>query len=368
VKFLCERDALAFALQAASRALSSAKAGTTFGVRWTLSNGQLTIEGAERDLAIRSSLSVMGADVSFQTPASLTLDLVRSMAPGQIEVAVEDTAVTLRSGRAEFSLNLLDIITPPSIGAGTVTSVRVPAGALAQGIHHVAVAASNDEGRDVIYSSMLFSSNPQGLRLVATDGIRLALQDIPNLSVSGNDARDVVVPARAVRELERLVTTSGVEEIGVGIGERDAVFELGSTTLATRLVMEPFRDYQRLIDAEYSKTLLVDRLSMVDALRRLRRMARESRNNSSVQMTMTSTTCELSVSIPSVGQVHEVLDANFNNAEFTIHFDPDMLADGVENVDGDVIKFEFSEPNRAACLSAMDSDEYLYLVMPIIVR
>lgn len=369
MNFTCERDELASALQAASRALSSTKTGAALGVSWTLRDGQLEIEGRERDLAIRSSLPVMGSDGKFQTPAALALDLVRSMPSGQVEVGVEDKTVVLRSGRAEVSLNLPEIFELPTIGADTVPNVRVTASALAQGIRQVAVAATNDEGRDPIFSSMLFSSSSQGLRLVATDGVRLALRDIPHLTVSGDDARDVVVPARAVRELERLVATSGVEEIGVGISEYDAVFELGTTTLATRLVTEPFRDYQRILDLDYAKTLLVDRLSVADALRRLRRMAKEDRHGSSVRMTMTSTACELSVNIPSVGKVHEVLDANFNDTEeFTIHFDPDMLADGVENVEGDVIKFDFTESNRAARLSAMDSDEYLYVVMPIVVR
>lgn len=366
MKFLCERDELAAALQAASRALSSKS--SLSGVRWTLRNGLLEIEGRESDLAIRSSLPAMGTDGNFQTPASLAVDLTRSMPSSQIEVVVEDAAVVLRSGRAEVSLNLLPVLELPTIGAGTVPSARVPAGALAQGIRQVAVAAARDEGRDLIYASMLFSSSPHGLRLVATDGTRLALRDIANLSVIGEGARDVVVPTRAVRELERLVASSGVEEIGVGIGERDAVFELGATTLATRLVDEPFRDYRRLVEAEYPKKLLLDRVSMVDALRRLRRMAKEARNSSSIQMTMTPTACELSVRIPSVGQVHEVLDANFNDAEFTIHFDPDMLADGVENVESDVVRLEFIEANRAACVSAADSREYLYILMPIVAR
>jgi DNA polymerase-3 subunit beta len=326
------------------------------------------VEGRESDLAIRSTLAAMGTDGTFQTPASLALDLVRQMPAEQVEIVVEDQAVVLRSGRAEVSLNLLPSLELPTIGEGSVPRVSVPAAALAQGIRQVAVAAARDEGRDLIYSSVLFSSNPDGLRLVATDGTRLALRDIPNLSVSGSEARDVVIPTRAVRELERLVTGAGVEEIQVGIGERDAVFTVGPTTLATRLVDEPFRDYRRLVEATYPRKLLLDRLALMDAMRRLRRMAKEARNSSAIQMSMTPTACELSVRIPSVGQVHEVLDANFNDAEFTIYFDPDMLADGVEGVEGDVIRLEFIEANRAACVSAADARDYLYILMPIVAR
>lgn len=366
MKFLCERDELATALQAASRALSSRS--SLAGVRWTLRGNELEVEGRESDLAIRSVLGAMGTDGSFQTPASLAVDLVRTMPSDQVEVVVEDASVVLRSGRAEVSLQLLPTLELPGIGEGTTPGATVPAAALAQGIRQVAVAAARDDGRDLIYSSMLFSSTSDGLRLVATDGTRLALRDIANLSVAGSQARDVVIPTRAVRELERLVTGAGVDEIHVGIGERDAVFVVGSTTLATRLVDEPFRDYRRLVEATYPKKLLLDRLSLVDAMRRLRRMAKEARNSSSIQMTMTPTACELSVRIPSVGQVHEVLDANFNDAEFTINFDPDMLADGVDGVEGDVVRFEFIEANRAACVSSADTREYLYILMPIVAR
>jgi DNA polymerase-3 subunit beta len=95
-------------------------------------------------------------------------------------------------------------------------------------------------------------------------------------------------------------------------------------------------------------------------------MAKEARNSSMLRMTITGTSCELSVKIPQIGQVHEVIDVNFSDDEFTISFDPDLLADGIEAVDSDVVRFEFLESNRAASITNSDSRSFIYLLMPIV--
>jgi DNA polymerase-3 subunit beta len=367
VKFVCNREVLADALAVASRALSSR--GSLTGLKWRVASDTLEIEGRESDLSIRASLPVEGPPMSFTTPAGLAVDMMRSLAGDEVEIVVEESSVYFRSGRAEVALNLLVDFELPPLGQEDVVPVTVPAEELALGIRQVAIAGSRDETRDLVYSGMLFAASPNGLRLVATDGIRLALRDIEGINVmSDQSSGEVVIPTRAVRELERIISSVGSETLTVGIGSKEAIFGAGNVQLATRLIEEPFRDYRRLTDVSYSRVLFADKAQMLSALKALRRMAKEARNSSMLRMSITGTSVEMSVRIPQIGQAYEVIDANFSDDEFVIAFDPDLLADGVEAVQGDTVRLEFIEANRAACITSSDSRSYLYLVMPIVTK
>jgi len=61
-----------------------------------------------------------------------------------------------------------------------------------------------------------------------------------------------------------------------------------------------------------------------------------------------------------------VIDVNFSDEEFSISFDPDLLAEGIDAVESEVVRFEFLESNRAACITNSDSRSFVYLLMPIV--
>ena len=86
-------------------------------------------------------------------------------------------------------------------------------------------AASTDEARPILTGVLLTAEN-DGLRLVATDSYRLAVRDLPGVSVLGADQK-VLVPGRALNELQRVLGLG--EELVLRLGERDATFEIGTT-------------------------------------------------------------------------------------------------------------------------------------------
>ena len=86
-------------------------------------------------------------------------------------------------------------------------------------------AASTDEARPIL-TGVLLTAESDGLRMVATDSYRLAVRDLPGASVLGTDQK-VLVPGRALSELQRLV--SSASELTLRLGERDATFEVGTT-------------------------------------------------------------------------------------------------------------------------------------------
>ena len=168
------------------------------------------------------------------------------------------------------------------------------------------------------------------------------------------------MPSRALGELARLL---GDEETAqLRLGERDASFEVGGIHLTTRLIEGDFPRYQGLIPSERPNRLTVDRLALLEAIRRVRLMAVET---TPIRLAMSADGLELIVISQDVGQAHETLDATYDGEELTVAFNADYLLDGVEVSDGDEVVLETVDALKPAVMQATESSDFLYLLMPV---
>ena len=200
-------------------------------------------------------------------------------------------------------------------------AVTLAAKDFARALHQVVPAASADDARPIL-TGVLLAAEEGGLRLVATDSYRLAVRDLPGTSVL-REGQSVLVPSRALRELERLL--GSVEEVTLRLGEREATFEVGTTSLTTRLIEGEFPNYRGLIPASHPNRLTVGREALVEAVKRVKLMAREL--NTPVRLAMSADGLELVAITQDVGQAHEQLDAAYEGADLTVAFNPRLPAE-----------------------------------------
>ena len=361
MKFRCERDVLTDAVSTAGRAAASRGGALPVlsGVRAELAGDRLTVTGSDLDLTISVSTTVNGeADGVAVIPAKLASDIVRSLEPGAVSFEVVDEEVRITSGRSDFSLRLIPADEFPHLAEPAGDAVTLSASDFAAALHQVVPAASADDSRPIL-TGVLVAAENGGLRLVATDSYRLAVRDIPGASVLA-EGQSVLVPSRALGELGRLL--GDAEEVTLRLGERDASFEVGDVRLSTRLIEGEFPNYRGLIPASHPNRLTVGREVLLDAVRRVRLMARES---TPVRLVMKGDSLELLAVTQDVGQAHEELDAKFDGTELTVAFNPEFLIQGAEVTQGDEITLETIDALKPALLKSADSPEFLYLLMPV---
>jgi DNA polymerase-3 subunit beta len=137
---------------------------------------------------------------------------------------------------------------------------------------------------------------------------------------------------------------------------------VGNTRLTTRLIEGEFPNYRGLIPASYPNRLTVGREPLLDALRRVKLMAREA---TPVRLVMNSDGLELIAITQDVGQANEQIDAKFEGGELTVAFNPEYLLTGVEVAPGDEVTISTVDPFKPAVLRATDGDDFLYLLMPV---
>ncbi|CAN5475277.1 DNA polymerase III subunit beta [soil metagenome] len=362
MKFRCERDTLVEALGAAGRAVANRGGALPVlaGVRAELTGNRLKLTGSDLELTIEVEVEVAGErDGIAVLPSKIASDLVRSLGDPRVEVSVEGDEANITAGRFESSLRLLPADEFPRLTMPADDAVTLAAKDFAAALHQVVPAASADDARPIL-TGVLMAAEDGGLRLVATDSYRLAVRDLPGASVL-SEGQSVLVPSRALRELERLLGSA--EEITLRLGEREATFEVGGVRLTTRLIEGEFPNYRGLIPASHPNRLTVGREALVEAVRRVKLMAREP--NTPVRLAMSADGLELVAITQDVGQAHEQLDAAFVGEDLTVAFNPDYLLSGIEVTPGDEITLDTVDAQKPAVIRSAGAQEFLYLLMPV---
>ena len=377
MKLRCERDVLAEALSAAGRAVASRGALPVLsGVRMELAGDQLTLTGSDLELTVSVRITVSGlADGVAVVPSRLVNDIVRALEPGAVELETTDDAARIASGRSEFSLKPLPAEEFPRVAPVEGDEVRFDAEALVGALRQVLPAASTDDNRPILTGVLLAAATPdqggEGLRLVATDSYRLAVVDLPGVSVLSS-GKSVLVPSRALSELSKALGDGG--EITLRLGERDASFASsgpggdgagGGIVLTTRLIEGEYPNYQGLIPSNQPNLLTVNREALIEALRRVKLLARDA---TPVRLQMSSDGLELRAVTQDVGEGTESLDAQYQGEELTVAFNPDYLLAGIEAAGGDEVSLATIDSLKPAVVRDPTTEDFLYLLMPVRVQ
>lgn len=361
MRFRCERDVLADALGTAGRAVASRGGALPVlaGVRAELTGDTLRLTGSDLDLTISAVATVTGeTDGVAVIPSRLASDIVRALDAGAVHVETDDDEARITAGRSAFSVRLLPADEFPRVTEPSGDAVTLQAEEFAGALRQVVPAASADDSRPIL-TGVLLSAEEDGLRLVATDSYRLAVRDLKGVAVL-REGQSVLVPSRALTELARLL--SGAGEVTLRLGERDASFEVGAVRLTTRLIEGEFPNYRGLIPASHPNRLTVGREPLLDAVRRVKLMARDT---TPVRLVMRADGLELLAVAQDVGQAHEELDAKYEGAELTVAFNPEYLIDGAEAAPGDEITLETVDAHKPAVVRSIEGSEFLYLLMPV---
>ena len=361
MKFRCERDVLDRAFSTAGRAISNRGSAPPVmsGLHLHLVGDNLAVVGSDLDLTIRVDSKVGGQEDGVAVlPAKLAADIVRSLDSGQITVTVDDDGAHVVAGRADFNLRTMSADEFPRFEEPNGDAVTLDAASVSAALEQVVKAASGDDSRPILTGVML-AAEGDGLRFVATDSYRLAVRDLPGTSVLGRD-QTVLVPSRALEVTGRLL--GDAEELIIRLADREASFVVDDVTIVTRLIEGEFPNYRGLIPSDHPNTLVVDRVALIDAVRRVGLLARDA---TPVRLAMSSDGLELIAITQDVGQAHETLDSTYDGKELTVAFNPGYLLDGLEVSPGDEVRLETIDALKPAVIRSVADEGFLYLLMPV---
>lgn len=352
-------------LQTATRVASTRSAVQALsGVQLAAEGGRVEVRATDMEVALRVPLQAsVVREGTVVLPARLLLDVVRQLPGGEVslELRPAEQDVEVVSGPARFHLRTLraeDFPNLPEPGGDQV--VDVPAQAFVETIAMVARSASRDETRPIL-TGILVSAQGGELRMVATDSYRLSVKETA-LDPPIEGGFEANVPARALQELERIVTAGGEEHIRIGVRANQVVFEVGGVVLSSRLIEGQFPNYRQLLPESYEHELRMSGEELAGVVRRISLMAQK---NAPLRLSFAEGELTVSAQTPDVGEASEPLPAPFAGEPFEIGFNPDFLRDGLESAGAGDLVLKLISPLRPGLIESGDGSGFLYLIMPI---
>ncbi|MDP9241968.1 MAG: DNA polymerase III subunit beta [Actinomycetota bacterium] len=360
MKFRCDRDALSEALQIVQRGVSSRPGipALTGVLMEASSGGTLMLTTTDLEVSAKLALDVQVTEEGTAlVPARLLGDMVKSLSDAPVDFDADQGQARISCAAYEGSLRLLPAEDFPSLQGPGGTKVVVEAPRFAEAVSQVARAASRDEARPVL-TGVLVEVNREGVTLVATDSYRLAVRD---LTATAEGEAKVIVPERAMSEAGRAASADEKGEVEVFLDASQVSFRIGSLALTSRLIEGEFPNYRQLLPEAYESRLIVSRQLLIDAVRRVGLLARDT---TPVRMEFNALGVRLSSSSPDLGQAVEAVEARYEGEDITAAFNPNYLADGLAAASGESVRLEVRDGLKPGIVKG-EGEEFTYLVMPV---
>jgi DNA polymerase-3 subunit beta len=311
---------------------------------------------------------------AITVPARLLTEFVSSLPSEKIEISLSPKTKTLGLKCARFEARISgvdakDFPPIPKVEDGITTKVEVEA--LRQGINQVVFAAAVEESRPVLTGvDAEFDGNQ--LTLAAADGFRLAVYKLPLKQAVGQKT-EVIVPARTLAELSRLMTDEEeVVEMTVHPGKGQALFHLKSAELVSQLVQGTFPRYAQLIPQGYKSRAIVDVAQFLRATRTASIFARDGSGIVRLVITPGSEPApgKMTVSARSeeIGDDVGEIDAIVEGEEAKIAFNGKYLVDVLSVLRESQVALETTNPSSPGVIRPVGTDNYIHVVMPMFVQ
>jgi DNA polymerase III subunit beta len=326
----------------------------------------IRLSGTDLDIAVSTTVNAsVDQEGAITLPARKLVEIVRELPSAAIRLTASgEQRVTIECGRSRFRLLGLpreEFPAFPSVKfeGGWRTSSKE----LQKLISHVAFAASTEESRPIL-NGVLWELRPERMRMVATNGHRLARMDVPTSETQGASQADLIVPPKALDQIRRLFDTD--ETVEIARSENHLGFRTSSTQIFTRLIEGPYPNYEQVIPRENDKAATADKAALTAALRRMSIVASDQTHR--IRMAFANGSCKLSVQTPDLGEAQEELNVSYEGDPLEIGFNAAYLLEILKYIPTDEVRMTFKAPERAATCEPVGWDDpasYLALVMPL---
>lgn len=326
-------------------------------------DGALRLSGTDLDTAVSIRVPAeVESPGAITAPAKKLQEIARELSPGPVTMGVQGDAITIHGGRSRFRLHGLAKDEFPAFPTVSFDeSWKVSGKELNQLISHVAFAVSTEETRPIL-NGVLWEVRGEEMRMVATNGHRLAKMTIPRSGAGGEG--ELIVPPRALAQVQKLFGPDELVEISRS--ENHLGFRGDNVQVFTRLIEGPYPNYNQVIPRDNDKILIADRNALIAAIRRMAIVASDQTHR--IRFALGGPMMKFTVQTPDLGDASEELPIDYQGEPLEIGFNANYLLELLRFVPTAEVKFSFKAPERAATIEPVgneDTPDYLCLVMPL---
>lgn len=196
--------------------------------------------------------------------------------------------------------------------------------------------------------------------MVAIDGYRMSYRKEYVLGIK--EGVSVVIPGKALNEVARLLKNDE-EDVSIHYGKNQILFDFGNCKLITKLLQGDYLNYKSIYPENYDTEVEVDTKKILDSVDRANLVITEDKRTpvkfeiDDLSMIITSST--------DIGKVEETISIKKEGNDLSIAFNPKFIMDALKNIEDEIVKISFSGSIGPCVISALNSDEFSYVILPV---
>ncbi|WP_150046057.1 MULTISPECIES: DNA polymerase III subunit beta [Methylomonas] len=366
MKFITNRDQLLVVLQRIVNVIEKRQTMPILSnVLIQLKDNRLFLTGTDTEIQIISSLVVNddNDEGEITVPARKFLDICRLLPVGaEIKFEQQDDKVKVTSGRSRFLLNTLPADSYPEFNEPEADyQLAIKGGKFKKGLDKTLFCMANQDVRYYLNGLLLHISNSK-LKLVASDGHRLALFEDDLEAATGYEAR-IILPRKAVHEISRLIDDEDID-LKIEFSSQHIKIFYEQMIFSSKLIDAKFPDFSKVFQQSMNVPISIPKQALRDALVRVAILANEKYKG--ITFDIIDRILKLSTHNPEHDEAEEEISIDYEGQAINISFNAQYLLDAVSNLDSESILITIAA-NLSSCF--IDDEDvnagYRYIVMPM---
>ncbi len=329
-------------------------------------DGVLTVSATDLDVGLsgtyKAEVEVPG---SVAVHARQLYEVVKSLSSDTLHLERQDNNwIHIHSGSSKFRLVGMAADEFPALPKySQITTFKISSKILQKMIDRTIFCVSTDDNRHNLSGIYCEAFEGKTLRMVSTDGHRLAMAET-TLEHDIDIASGVIVPRKGFAELRRVIAdTSNIDEVEIGFSETNGVLIAGSVVLSTRLVEGKFPEYNQVIPQKSERQVKVATADFANALRRVSLLSQSRAHG--VKLVLKPGNLELVAEDPEIGTANEAIDVDYDDGELTVGFNAKYILDVLALISDQGVCFSFTDDLSPGVITPIEEGGFLAVVMPM---
>ena len=363
MKFSCERSTLFKEISIANEIIASKNAISVLSnIYFEARDGSLTIKATDMKVNFETTVPV---DVI--EPGSVTVygdkfyGILNSIPDGEIEFEQVDSKINIKTKvkKARFQLKSIASEKFPEFTVSAKEFFEVSIKDFKEMIQETIFAISDDETR-YFMNGVFFEKADNKFIMVATDGRRLAYINKP-AGIGVGDFSGVIVPPKILSIILKRAGDEGMA--GIAVTDKTIFIQFGSYKLSSVLIEGQFPNYRRVIPEKQTYQFNVNRLELLDALRRVSLLVEQKSHR--VYLGLSSGTASIYCEENDIGNAREEIPCQYEGEEISIALNYRYLEEPFKVISGEQICIQFTEPNKTITINPVPEKDFFHIVMPM---
>jgi DNA polymerase-3 subunit beta len=364
MKFICDRGILLKEIAIAQEIISSKNAISILSnIYLETKNETLFIKATDIKVNFETNLPVtVNESGSCTVYGDKFLGILNAIPDGELEFEQSDTKITIRPALKKIKFQLKSIASdkfPEFPVPKEKTTFEFPIKEFKKMIKQTVFAVSDDETR-YFMNGVFFEKQEDKLNMVATDGRRLAIIS----KDAGPDIEDfegIIVPPKILNIIIKRAGDEG--PIALSVTDKIIFVTFGSYHLSSVLIEGDFPNYRRVIPESQSHSFTVNRIEMLDALKRVSLLVEQKSRR--VYLGISPGVISVSSEESEMGTAREEIPCRYDGDEVSIALNYRYIEEPFKEMEEDEIEIFFSEATKAITIKPVPAGDFFHIVMPM---